>query len=513
MPLQKGSSHEVVANNIAELISAGHPVDQAAAIAYKYANGEDRAAGIRYRAGDSVLLLLRAPDAGDFPLTWCFPGGKIDDGESAEQAAIRESSEEVAYTPTAPLRVIDWDGGFATFAVDLDAPFVPGLNSEHIGYVWAPVSALPTPMHPGCAATLARALSPAPLAVMDEKVIDGNGWVEIRDNPISKVGVFPYSGRQLGLDDDRIYQVLRPPEELGDPACVESFKLIPWVDEHAMLGPDRMPAERKGVQGVIGEDVFFKDGYLRANIKAFSSTLAALISAGKRELSAGYRCVYDMTAGIWNGQAYDAVQRQIRGNHLALVTEGRMGPDVAVMDKLTFTFDAKDIAMGEEATKDEGGGAGDMTLAQCVAMLAELAPQVAKLTAAMGAMSGAPKEPDGDEPTVDKAPAPAAPPASAPAAPAMDEALIMKRIAQRDSLAKQISAHIGTFDHAGMTLDSLVTYGCEKLGVKAEKGQEAAALSGFLQAKPASTPAASVALDSAVKAASFVTKHLSPKEA
>lgn len=505
MPLQKGSSHAVVASNIGELVNSGHPVEQAAAIAYKYANGEDRAAGIRYRAGDSVLLLLRAPDAADHPLTWCFPAGGIEEGETSEQAAIRESTEEVGHTPTGPLYVIDWRDGFTTFDVLLDEPFVPILNGEHLGYVWAPIGSLPIPMHPGCAATMALTLSPAPLAVMDEKFVDGNGWVEVKDNPISKVGVFPYSGRQLGIDDDRIYQVLRPPEELGDPACVESFKLIPWIDEHAMLGPDQMPAERKGVQGVIGEDVFFKDGYLRANIKAFSSTLAALISAGKRELSAGYRCVYDMTAGVWNGQAYDAVQRQIRGNHLALVTEGRMGPDVAVMDKLTFTFDAKEIAMAEEVTKDAAGGAGDMTLAQCVAMLSDLAPQVAKLTAAMSAMQGAPA---GDEPTLDKAPAP---PATAPAAPpaAMDEALIMKRIAQRDTLAKQISAHVGTFDHAEMTLDALVAYGCEKLGVKAEKGLEAASLAGFLQAKPASTPAAVVALDTAAaKATSFVTKHL-----
>ena len=74
----------------------------------------------------------------------------------------------------------------------------------------------------------------------DAREYDGNGWFEIKANPISKAGVFPYSGRQLGLsgkDSDRIFQVLRPPEELADPECINSFKLLPWIDEHVMLGP------------------------------------------------------------------------------------------------------------------------------------------------------------------------------------------------------------------------------------------------------------------------------------
>ena len=186
-------------------------------------------------------------------------------------------------------------------------------------------------------------------------------------------------------------------------------------------------------------------------------------------------------------------------------------------------------------TKDQGGaasGAGAMTLEQLVSVVTELAPQVAKLTAAMGTLMGAAetaeKQATGEiaAPVADKDSA--APAAAAVAAPAeakkddgeggegtpagsgMDEATFVKRIAQRDQLAKQISAHVGTFDHAEMTLDAVVAYGCEKLGITAEKGQEAAALSGFLQAKPAATLKATVGLDSAQpgKGGDFVTKHL-----
>lgn len=544
MPLVKGSSPENISQNIGELIRSGHEPAQAAAIAYKVARGEDTAAGILYRSGDSVLLLLRSANAGDFPLHWGFPGGGIEEGETAEQAALRESQEEIGQAPTDPLCVIDYDDGFTTFGLNIAEPFAPVLNPEHLGYVWAPLAALPQPLHPGVAATLARL--PAIGVGMDAREYDGNGWFEIKANPISKAGIFPYSGRQLGLtgpDADRIFQVLRPPEELGDPECVESFKLLPWIDDHVMLGPvaqemtDRaLPAEKKGVQGVIGEEVFYKDGTLYANIKAFSSTLAALIEAGKRELSAGYRCIYDMTAGVWNGLRYDAIQRKIRGNHLALVAEGRMGPDVAVMDHFTFTFDAKELEMAEENKGGEGGGAGSMTLEQVASLVGELAPQVAKLTEAFaklspGAATPAATEVDNDSLGGDKgapaAGATATETATAPGAgnpnkgeggegtPAgsgMDERAFVARIAKRDDLAAKISQHVGTFDHKSMTLDDVVAYGCDKLGIKADKGHEAAMLAGYLQAKPAGTPAASVSgMDAATATkggGNFVTKHL-----
>lgn len=538
MPLVKGSAPENISQNIAELIRAGHEPAQAAAIAYKVARGEDSAAGILYRSGDSVLLLLRAANAGDYPLHWCFPGGGIEEGETAEQAALRESQEEVGFLPTDALCPLDYNDGFSTFCLTVAQPFAPVLNDEHLGYVWAPLGALPQPLHPGVAATLATL--PALGVAMDAREYDGNGWFEVKANPISKAGIFPYSGAQLGLtgpDADKIFQVLRPPEELADPECIASFKLLPWVDEHTMLGPvaeemtDRaLPAEKKGVQGVVGEEVFFKDGVLYANLKAFSSTLAALIQAGKRELSAGYRCIYEIGAGVWNGLHYDAIQRKIRGNHLALVTEGRMGPDVAVMDHFNFTFDAKELDTMADGENKDGGG--EMSLAEISAAIkafAPLAAQVAEMQKAIAGMGqAATSEEDNDDMGGDKgvppgaaggAAATAAAPAAkkddgaegSPAGSGMDERAFVERIAKRDTLAAQISKHVGAFDHARMTLDDVVAYGCEKLGIKAEKAVQGAALDGYLQARPAAVPSATVAgLDSANAngGADFISKHL-----
>src|SRR5574337_242989 len=192
---------------------------------------------------------------------------------------------------------------------------------------------------------------------------DINGFVEIQGNPLSKVGVFPYLGCQIdpALQPDKIYYVYRPEEELSNPECIKSFRLSPWIDEHIMLGEGGVPAEQKGVEGVIGENVYYDAPYLKGNLKIFSNSLANLIENGKKELSIGYRCLYELTPGVYNGQRYDAIQRCIRGNHVALVTEGRAGPDVAVLDSFKITLDEAimDQLKDQKVTNAADEGEGD----------------------------------------------------------------------------------------------------------------------------------------------------------
>ncbi|USP46984.1 DUF2213 domain-containing protein [Alcaligenes faecalis] len=179
---------------------------------------------------------------------------------------------------------------------------------------------------------------------MSKRQTDVNGYLLVRDNPISKVGVFPYLGREIGAPDpDRVYQVYRPEEELRRPETIQSFNLLPFIDEHEFLGNDGTPAEKKGVQGTTGENAAFVFPYLRNNIRVYSEFMKNLIDRGKIELSPSYRCEYEFTSGAFDGQKYDAIQRNIRGNHLALVKEGRTGPDVAVQDHLTITYDSAEF--------------------------------------------------------------------------------------------------------------------------------------------------------------------------
>lgn len=343
---------------------------------------------------------------------------------------------------------------------------------------------------------------------------DINGWPIIRGNPISKVGVFPYSGAQVdeSFPPNQIVMVYRPEEELLDPECIKSFELVPWIIDHEMLGSGdgMMPAEQKGIHGVTTQRVYYEAPYLKADLKVFSEQMAEQIDENeKKDLSIGYRCLYDVQSGVYNGVKYDAIQRKIRGNHLALVEEGRAGPDVAVLDHFKFTFDAKEKIMIPSQTDAE-------TIPAAVPVVPAAAPEtmeewrkkmdetVAKLTDAIGKLSPAapPAQPpildedkiaapaDETEVTTTKAKEDAAPdekedPEKSKEKPAaMDAATIRKNVfrefSQREKLYKRLSPIVGAFDHSEFTLDELARYGVDKLGIKASKGQETIVLSSYL---------------------------------
>lgn len=336
---------------------------------------------------------------------------------------------------------------------------------------------------------------------MSQRSIDTNNWVEIKNNPLSKVGVFPYLGRSIGAPEpDKVYYVYRPEEEISDPATIESFKLIPWVDDHTMLGDPESgftPAEYKGVHGVIGEEVYYKDGILYGNLKLFSETLKRLVDSGKKQLSAGYRCMYEMASGVWNGQKYDAIQRNIRGNHLALVAEGRMGKEVSVLDHLTFTFDTKEFSMSdEEKAKAEAEAKAKEAKDAEEKEAKEKAEQEAKDAEEAAAKEKAEKE------SMDAKERVAALEKQV-SSMAADSAEFKKnafkavvgQVAKRNALYDKLSPHVGAFDHSEMTLAEVAEYGVKKLGIACDAGHEESALNGFLVAAKSSYQSGTVSMD------------------
>lgn len=353
---------------------------------------------------------------------------------------------------------------------------------------------------------------------MTAQAVDLNGYVEIKGNPISKVGVFPYLGSEIGApESDRVYRVYRPAEELSDPETIASFRLMPMIDEHSMLGGEDQgltPAERKGVQGVIGEEVYFDPPYLRGNLKLYSEAAKGMVRSGiKRELSPGYRCKYDFTPGAFNGEQYDAVQRMIRANHLALVEEGRTGPDVAVLDSLRFALDSNQLKEAVMADEMTGGGE---SLAKIKELIDQLKPLLAEqaeaqaLLAELGlggiveevAETNTETEEVIDQEKIEvkaedeeKVEAVAEDKEAMDAmrkqlkaleaklATAQDSGNFIAQIADRDALASKVSAFVGTFDHARMTPEQVAAYGVQKLGIPCQKGQERTALDAWMHGR------------------------------
>lgn len=162
-----------------------------------------------------------------------------------------------------------------------------------------------------------------------------DGRLYVRVSHISKACVNPYNGREipraeaLGLDPDRVYMLLRDPEELA--RSVPTWNGLPLLIKHTPMSAD--DHQRDVVVGSLGTEAAFRAPYLDNSLAVWDGEAIAGVESGElRELSGGYHYDADMTPGVWNGERYDGVMRNIRGNHVALVESGRAGNDVMVMD-------------------------------------------------------------------------------------------------------------------------------------------------------------------------------------
>ncbi len=122
-----------------------------------------KGAGVLFVTPDRRVLFIRRGANQDHPGTWAFPGGHVEDGETAADAAIREASEEVGIAPP-PDKIKEWvrriDGetgtDFTTFVVQVKEPFKTLLSDESDGFFWGPLDTPPEPLHPGCSIALRR---------------------------------------------------------------------------------------------------------------------------------------------------------------------------------------------------------------------------------------------------------------------------------------------------------------------------------------------------------------------
>lgn len=140
----------------------------------------------------------------------------------------------------------------------------------------------------------------------------------IVDAPIlSRVGVFEY--RQ---PDGTIRKEFRPPAEVFSAEHLDSLYGKPITDEHHGLVTATSRVPRVGAVLSKGRQDTTSDLNLVADITIHDPSP---VDAGKKELSLGYSLDLDETPGEWNGQRYDAVQKNLRVNHVALVARGRAG--------------------------------------------------------------------------------------------------------------------------------------------------------------------------------------------
>lgn len=140
----------------------------------------------------------------------------------------------------------------------------------------------------------------------------------------AKDGVLEYR-----MPNGSVRRELRLPEE--NKKALGQFGMVPVTLEHPpfLLTKDNATSYAKGLTD--SNVVYDKNGFVKGVITTFDSEAIDKIQNGEAsEISAGYTCRTEDTPGVWRGQNYDAIQRDIQVNHVCFTAKGRAGQDVRV---------------------------------------------------------------------------------------------------------------------------------------------------------------------------------------
>jgi hypothetical protein len=174
--------------------------------------------------------------------------------------------------------------------------------------------------------------------ILDAPRRTSDGYLAVRAKA-ARTGVYDYLASEVGAPDtfkatDTV-KIYRSEAEVFAADSVRSFINRPITNDHPrdnVTAANWRDHARGNVAGAL------RDGeYLAFDLVLMDAAAITDVESGKRELSNGYSCQLDWTAGTApDGTAFDASQTAIRGNHVALVDKGRAGPECAIKDKFAI---------------------------------------------------------------------------------------------------------------------------------------------------------------------------------
>jgi len=167
---------------------------------------------------------------------------------------------------------------------------------------------------------------------IDTKRRTHDGYLTVNARVARADNVQTYLGSEVGKPEMATVRVFRPANEVFSADTMQSFAHRPVTLGH----PDTSvtSANWKDVAKGWSDGEVARDGdFIRVSMLLADAGTIQAVEDGTRELSMGYDCSLDWTAGVSpSGEAYDAVQRGIRSNHIAVVQQARGGPELRLGD-------------------------------------------------------------------------------------------------------------------------------------------------------------------------------------
>lgn len=206
------------------------------------------------------------------------------------------------------------------------------------------------------------------------RIITDEGFLRVPGH-VSRTGILTYLARELNLDGDpnRLVNVYRPAEEVFSPDSLASFTGADVTIEHPKNGvtSDNYTQTSAGV--VVGAGV--QDGEcVRCDLLIKAKDAVQAVQSGKCELSCGYTALYDAIPGVTeDGTPYEFIQRDIKINHVAIVSRGRSGSNVRIFDNKPEKPAMKIVALTNDRSIEVADDATALLISDTIAALTKRA--------------------------------------------------------------------------------------------------------------------------------------------
>jgi hypothetical protein len=166
--------------------------------------------------------------------------------------------------------------------------------------------------------------------------ITEEGYLKVRAR-IARTGIQSYTDASGGIRLE-----YRPEEEVASSEALDSFREKCLTKEHPPVLLDASNTKDYAV-GFTSADVSYSDGFVESTLTVTDKeTIEEIMRGNVREVSCGYKVDYvDQPGTTPDGQHYDGYQKNIRGNHVAIVKRARGGANVRLM------LDSADAAVTE----------------------------------------------------------------------------------------------------------------------------------------------------------------------
>lgn len=153
----------------------------------------------------------------------------------------------------------------------------------------------------------------------------------LADVKAARTGIQQYLGSEVGRPDMPTVRVYRPKDSVFSRDSLETFPNIPLTLGHPSTPVTVETYDAENVGNVF--EVVPDGESVRASIQIMSKRAIEAVRDGLRELSVGYEAELVWGDGVTpDGETYDAIQKNIRANHLAIVKTGRAGPEYRIGD-------------------------------------------------------------------------------------------------------------------------------------------------------------------------------------